>query len=100
MSKQILAKIIEEKNKAERHLQQTGLSWTIVRPGGLRIEAPTGNAILVEDPRVFGMINKNDLGRVVYAALRSNGAAGRAYTAVDRDHSEHTVDGEVVPAGL
>lgn len=100
MSKQILAKIIEEKNKAEQHLRRSDTDWTIIRPGGLRIEAPTGNAMLVEDPLVFGMINKTDLGALVYAALLSGAAAGRAYTAVDRDHCEHTVDGEVVPATL
>jgi hypothetical protein len=34
--------IWEEKLKAEKHLRASGLDYTILRPGGLKSDAPAG----------------------------------------------------------
>jgi len=98
-SKQLLAHIFSAKNQAESHLRACGLEWTIIRPGGLTIPQPTGNAILVESPMTMGMINKTDLGALTYHAAMRTAAANRAYTAVDRLRC-NSVAGRVEAAAL
>nr|WP_217523348.1 SDR family oxidoreductase [Pleurocapsa sp. PCC 7327] len=44
-----LAAVLAEKEKAEQHLINSGLTYTIIRPGGLKSEPPTGNGILTEN---------------------------------------------------
>lgn len=56
-------KVLEEallaKNKAERDLRTyTNLDWTIIRPGGLKSEPSTGEAIFTEDRMASGVINR------------------------------------------
>jgi hypothetical protein len=44
------------KNKAERDLKTyTNLDWTIIRPGGLKSDAPTGKAIVTPDIMASGI---------------------------------------------
>jgi uncharacterized protein YbjT (DUF2867 family) len=100
MSKKLLAKIIEHKNKAEERLFRSSLDWTVVRPGGLRVPAPTGNAILVEGSGTLGMINRTDLGTLLYQILGSKSAARKIYAATDRHHVITPADGAVEAAVL
>src|SRR4028119_991594 len=46
---QTLGPVLVEKEKAEQHLINSGLTYTIIRPGGLVSEPATGNGILTED---------------------------------------------------
>ena len=46
-----LKPVLIEKEKAEKHLIASGLTYTVIRPGGLKSEPATGNGILPEDPR-------------------------------------------------
>ena len=98
MSKQLWTELWKIKNEGEDHLMASGLSWTIIRPGGLLPPEPTGNGILVEDPLVFGMINRKDLGDVAYRAVNSTAVIGKTFTAVDSGQSQHVKDGPVVAA--
>jgi nucleoside-diphosphate-sugar epimerase len=41
-----LGSVLAEKEKAENHLIQSGLTYIIIRPGGLKSEPATGNGIL------------------------------------------------------
>jgi len=38
--------VLEEKLVAEKYLRSSGLDWTIVRPGGLKADAPTGKLLV------------------------------------------------------
>jgi nucleoside-diphosphate-sugar epimerase len=81
----ILGPIAAEKTIAESHLKDSGLSYTILRPGHLLTEKPTGSAILVEDPRTLGAVTRDDLAALALAALRSEDCADRTFAVADRN---------------
>ncbi|MBW4673923.1 MAG: SDR family oxidoreductase [Desmonostoc geniculatum HA4340-LM1] len=88
LSPQVLAAlgtVLAEKNKAEEHLIASGLTYTIIRPGGLKSEPATGNGVLTEDPRIIGSINRQDVAQLVCRCLNSNGADRKILSAVDRN---------------
>ena len=80
-----LEKVLIEKEKAETYLINSGLTYTIVRPGGLKSEAPTGNAVLTESPKVCGMINRPDVARLVCDCLKSEKANNKVLSAIDQN---------------
>lgn len=86
------------KAKAEEHLIASDLSYTIIRPGGLLSEQPTGKGLLTENPQVAGSITRIDVADLVVQSLQSAAAANRILAAVDRDRirSEQPVEGYVL----
>ncbi|MGI0488128.1 SDR family oxidoreductase [Pantanalinema rosaneae CENA516] len=82
---QTLAEVLKEKEQAEQHLIHSGLTYTIVRPGGLKSEPATGNGVLTEDYRVAGMIHRADVADLVCRCLLSDLANGKVLSAVDRN---------------
>lgn len=79
-----LSEVLVEKAQAEQHLIASGLTYTIIRPGGLKAELPTGNGLLTEDPSVAGLINRADVAQLVCRCLASDRAHNRIFSAVDR----------------
>lgn len=81
------------KAKAEEHLIASGLSFTIVRPGGLLSEHATGTGFLVADMRVAGSITRIDVAELIIQCLASSKAKNQVLSAVDRDRirSEHPI---------
>lgn len=63
-----------QKNKAEEKLKSLAdkMAYTIIRPGGLKSEAATGNGVLTADTRVCGSINREDVAQLVIKALLSS----------------------------
>lgn len=47
------------------------MAYTIIRPGGLKSEAATGNGVLTSDASVCGSITREDVANVVIKALLS-----------------------------
>ncbi|NUN63278.1 SDR family oxidoreductase [Pseudanabaena biceps] len=82
---QSLSKVLQEKEKAEQHLIASGLTYIIIRPGGLKSETSTGNAILTEDPRIAGIIHRADVARLICDCLNSDKADNKTFAAVDRN---------------
>ena len=80
---QTLGAILKEKEKAEQHLVASGLTYTIIRPGGLKSEASTGNAVLTEDPTVAGIIHRADVAKLVFDCLNSENANNKVFSAID-----------------
>ncbi|MBD2124386.1 SDR family oxidoreductase [Trichocoleus sp. FACHB-262] len=78
-----LRPVLIEKEKAEQHLIASGLNYTIVRPGGLKSEPATGNAVLTEDPQVSGMIHRADVAHLVCQCLQSDRANHKILSAID-----------------
>jgi len=88
LSPQVLAAlgtVLAEKDKAEQHLIASGLTYTIIRPGGLKSEPATGNGVLTEDPRIIGSINRQDVARLVCRCLNNQRAHNKILSAVDRN---------------
>ena len=82
---EVLGKVLAEKDKAEQHLIASGLTYTIIRPGGLKSEAATGNGVLTEDPQIIGSINRADVAQLVGRCLNSDRANNKILSAVDRN---------------
>ncbi len=80
-----LKTVLVEKEKAEQYLIKSGLTSTIVRPGGLKSEPPTGNAVLTEDPKIAGSINRADVADLVCRCLTSDRANQKILSAIDRN---------------
>ena len=78
-----LGPVIELKTQAEACLMDSGLDATILRPGGMQSEAPTGTAIKTEDHTVMGIINRSDLAALVVECLDDDGTIGKIYHTVD-----------------
>ncbi len=98
----ILRHTIREKSKAETYLRNSGLAWTIIRPGRLTAlrRRSTGHGILIEHPLAAGPITRMDLGELVYRAVNSEQAIGKTYTAADQRHAKILGGVEVVPVHL
>lgn len=81
---QTLGPVLVEKEKAEAHLIDSGLTYTVVRPGGLKSEPATGNGVLTEDTKTSGTIHRADVAELVYQCLRSHKAENKVFSAIDR----------------
>jgi uncharacterized protein YbjT (DUF2867 family) len=64
----------EAKAAADAHLRASELYWTILGPGRLTLDAPTGRIALGEGK---GEVSRADVASVVAAALTDNGTIGR-----------------------
>ena len=81
---QTLGAVLVEKAQAEQYLIASGLTYTIVRPGGLKSEPATGNAVLTPDPTIAGSIHRADVATLVCQCLLSDQANNQILSAVDR----------------
>ncbi|MFH7024535.1 MAG: SDR family oxidoreductase [Heteroscytonema crispum UTEX LB 1556] len=82
---EVLKPVLVEKEKAEQDLIASGLTYTIIRPGGLKSEPATGNAILTEDPRILGSIHRADVAQLVCQCLNSERANHKVLSAIDKN---------------
>jgi len=64
----------EAKAAADAHLRASGLRWTILGPGRLTLEPPTGRIMLGEGK---GDVSRADVALVVAAALADDSTIGR-----------------------
>jgi uncharacterized protein YbjT (DUF2867 family) len=83
LSKRVLAKSLPMKTRAENAFRQSGLDYTIIRPGGLRSGNRTGNGVLTEEVDVFGFIFRDDLADLIVAVLDDDRSINRTLAAVD-----------------
>ncbi|MDJ0553747.1 MAG: SDR family oxidoreductase [Microcoleaceae cyanobacterium MO_207.B10] len=80
-----LGPVLVEKEKAEKYLIDSGLTYTIIRPGGLKSEAATGNAILTTNFKVAGTIHRADVAQLACKCLMSPTANNQVLSAIDRN---------------
>jgi uncharacterized protein YbjT (DUF2867 family) len=83
---EVLGEVIRLKTLAENYLIESGLDYTILRPGGMSSDPPTGTAVRTEDRRAMGVITRADLARLVVDCLDDPASVRRIY---------HTVDPEI-----
>jgi nucleoside-diphosphate-sugar epimerase len=60
---------LEAKRDADLALEDSGLRWTIVRPGGLTNEPGSGRVLLAPVIGHFGQVPRDDVARVLYECL-------------------------------
>lgn len=85
----VLGAVFIEKGKGEDYLMGSGLTYTIIRPGGLRSGGQTGNGMLTEDRMTGGTIYREDLGKLVADAIDDTKTFNKVFHAVDRDMIDH-----------
>jgi uncharacterized protein YbjT (DUF2867 family) len=65
----------DAKLAADDHLRESGLAWTVLGPGALTDDAPTGAIEL--DPDGRGAVSRGDVAAVIAATLREDATIGR-----------------------
>lgn len=78
------------KAKAEEHLRQSGLAYTIVAPGGLR-DGPAGQIGVRLAPRakyIVGPVNRADVAEVMVASLKDDSTIGKTITIINDEALE------------
>jgi nucleoside-diphosphate-sugar epimerase len=76
---------LEAKGEADRRLADSGLDWTIVRPGRLTDDPGTGRVLLSDDMGTYDEIPREDVARVIAASLGDQNAIGKTFVAVRGD---------------
>lgn len=80
-----LKPVLIEKEKAEQYLVESSLTYTVIRPGGLKSEPATGNGVLTPDYTVAGTIHRADVAQLAVQCLSQEAANNKILSAVDRN---------------
>ncbi|WP_173917774.1 SDR family oxidoreductase [Halobacillus sp. Marseille-Q1614] len=75
------------KHRADEHLKQAGLNYTIVRPGALTNDEGTGRVTLKEHVNNFGEISREDVAATIVRLLTVPGAEQKSYDLVSGDQA-------------
>ena len=78
----VFGSYLRAKAEADRSLRESGLEFTIVRPGMLTDEPGSGRVTLGERLPP-GSISRNDVAAILAAVLRTPGTAGESFDAVE-----------------
>ncbi|AOY86809.1 NAD-dependent dehydratase [Marinobacter salinus] len=73
------------KHNADEHLKNSGLDYTIVRPGQLTNDDGTGKVMVSARLEAFGKISRQDVARVLLAVLDSDNTTNRVFDVVSGD---------------
>ncbi|GAA1490381.1 SDR family oxidoreductase [Brachybacterium sacelli] len=65
----------EAKARADAHLQDSQLAWTVLGPSGLTLEEPSGRIDL--EAAESGTVSRGNVARVIAAVLETPGTAGK-----------------------
>ena len=84
-AQKFLGTAIKLKTGAENHLIESGLDYSIVRPGALTSEPATGNGLLNEDPSQIGTITRADVALLTVQCLDDDATVGKVYGVMDKD---------------
>lgn len=69
---------MEAKIEADEHLRASSLTWTILQPGALTLDEPTGRIDVLDSPARETSVSRGDVAAVVAAALADGSTAGRS----------------------
>jgi len=78
-----LAPLLKEKAQAEEHLVNSGLKYTVIRPGGLVSESATEQEVLTADPAIAGSIPRAGVAQLAVQCLGSAKAVNQILSAID-----------------
>lgn len=74
---------LRAKARADARLRESGLDWTIVRPGSLTEERGTGRVEAAESLGRRGEISREDTARVLAAVLETPGTSGKTFEVLE-----------------
>ena len=87
LARRFLKNVIPDKTRAEDHLRNSGLDFTIIRPGGLLPKEAQGRAYLTPDTGAMSWVRRTDLARLSVQALDDPQAVGQVYHAHDPERT-------------
>jgi uncharacterized protein YbjT (DUF2867 family) len=73
---------LDAKAEADRRLAESGLDYTIVRPGGLTDEQARGTVMVTTQTRVHGRIPREDVAAVLVGVLDRPNTIGKTFVLV------------------
>jgi uncharacterized protein YbjT (DUF2867 family) len=73
---------LEAKAEADRRLAESGLDYTIVRPGRLTNDPARGTVLVSDNPATYGEIPRADVAAVVGACLIDPASVGKTFVVV------------------
>jgi nucleoside-diphosphate-sugar epimerase len=73
---------LEAKAEADRRVADSGLDWTIVRPGRLTDDAGTGLVAVTTDMSARGSVPREDVARVLAAVLGDPATIGKTFVVI------------------
>lgn len=76
---------LRAKHNADEHLKNSGLNYTIVRPGRLTDDDGSGKVALSARLEEFGEIPRQDVARVLLAVLDSDNTTDAVFDVVSGD---------------
>ncbi len=91
---EVLGAVLKEKAQAEDYLRESGLAYTVIRPGGLLSESATGEEVLTEDVTVAGSIPRAAVARLAVRCLESDRAVNKTFSAIDLSMQRSKTDFE------
>ncbi len=74
----------EAKSEADKYVVQSGLNYTILRPGGLTDDPGTGKVQLGERLE-YGQVTRDDVAAVIAECLRADNTIGKAFDLLNGD---------------
>lgn len=78
-----LGTVLAEKAKAESYLIDSGLDYTIIRPGGLTDKPANGLGILTDDIKATGVISRAEVARLTVESINDPETVNKIYTAIE-----------------
>jgi uncharacterized protein YbjT (DUF2867 family) len=78
-----LNQVLVEKEKAERHLIDSGLQWTIIRPGFLNDKPRDTQGILTQKSSAMGAISRAEIARLITESIGNEATFGMIYSAIE-----------------
>ncbi|MGB3787021.1 MAG: SDR family oxidoreductase [Phormidesmis sp.] len=78
-----LGPVLKEKAQAEEYLANSGLDYSVIRPGGLVSQPATDQEILTADVSVAGSIPRAGVARLAVACMESDRAKNKILSAID-----------------
>ena len=91
-----LGSVLKEKERAEAYLAKSGLSYTVIRPGGLLSQPATGQEYLTEDAAAGGSIPRSAVANLIVQCLDSDRAVNKIFSAIDRSMQRTNADAKAV----
>jgi uncharacterized protein YbjT (DUF2867 family) len=80
----MLRTALKNKEIAERRLIDSGMPYTIIRPGNLTNKQPSGKGILTEDRSAGGAISRAEAARLIYTVIKSPEMRKKTYAAIEQ----------------
>jgi uncharacterized protein YbjT (DUF2867 family) len=79
----LMGPVLRMKGKSEDFIRTCGISYTIIRPGGLSDAALTGTVVFGEGGKISGMVSRQEIAKACIDALSKHSMKNRTFEVID-----------------